>query len=306
LRLNQIFNIHNQPTKFSIMSLKSNVRKLFTLFAMAVFVTSGIVSCTPPKPAKVIGLQLWSVKDDMKTDAKATIAKVGAMGYQFIEAAGYGDGKFYGIEPTEFKALAEANKLTFLASHTGQGLPDSVKWAETMAWWDTCIAAHKAAGVSYIVQPWMGQEAYRSLDTLKMYCDYFNAVGEKCNAAGIRFGYHNHSEEFKDLEGVTIYDFMLKNTDPAKVMFEMDLFWITKGGKNPVDYFNAYPGRFELWHVKDKAEVGAGPMDFKPIFENAATSGVKKIVVEVEEYNFTPIESVQKSLEFLQNAEFVK
>ena len=288
------------------MSLKSNIKKSFTLFTLAVFVASGIVSCTPPKPAKVIGLQLWSVKDDMKNDAKGTIEKVGAMGYQFVEAAGYSDGKFYGIEPAEFKALAEANKLSFLASHTGQGLPDSVKWTETMAWWDTCIAAHKAAGVSYIVQPWMGQEAYRSLDTLKMYCDYFNAVGEKCNAAGIRFGYHNHSEEFKDLEGVTIYDFMLKNTDPAKVMFEMDLFWITEGGKNPVDYFNAYPGRFELWHVKDKAEVGAGPMDFKPIFENAATSGVKKFIVEVEEYNFTPIESVQKSLEFLQNAEFVK
>ena len=288
------------------MSLKSNVKKSFTLFALAVFVTIGIVSCTPPKPAKVIGLQLWSVKDDMKNDAKGTIEKVGAMGYQFVEAAGYSDGKFYGIEPAEFKALAEANKLSFLASHTGQGLPDSVKWAETMAWWDTCVAAHKAAGVTYIVQPWMGQEAYRSLDTLKMYCDYFNAVGEKCNAAGIRFGYHNHDGEFKDVEGQTIYDFMLKNTDPAKVMFEMDLFWITKGGKNPVDYFNAYPGRFELWHVKDQAEVGAGPMDFKPIFENAATSGVKKFIVEVEEYNFTPIESVQKSLEFLQNAEFVK
>jgi len=288
------------------MSLKSNVKKSFTLFTLAVFVASGIVSCTPPKPAKVIGLQLWSVKDDMKNDAKGTIEKVGAMGYQFVEAAGYGDGKFYGIEPAEFKALAEANKLSFLASHTGQGLPDSVKWAETMAWWDTCVAAHKAAGVTYIVQPWMGQEAYRSLDTLKMYCDYFNAVGEKCNAAGIRFGYHNHDGEFKDVEGQTIYDFMLKNTDPAKVMFEMDLFWITKGGKNPVDYFNAYPGRFELWHVKDQAEVGAGPMDFKPIFENAATSGVKKFIVEVEEYNFTPIESVQKSLEFLQNAEFVK
>jgi len=288
------------------MSLKSNVKKSFTLFTLAVFVASGIVSCTPPKPAKVIGLQLWSVKDDMKNDAKGTIEKVGAMGYQFVEAAGYGDGKFYGIEPAEFKVLAEANKLSFLASHTGQGLPDSVKWAETMAWWDTCVAAHKAAGVTYIVQPWMGQEAYRSLDTLKMYCDYFNAVGEKCNAAGIRFGYHNHDGEFKDVEGQTIYDFMLKNTDPAKVMFEMDLFWITKGGKNPVDYFNAYPGRFELWHVKDQAEVGAGPMDFKPIFENAATSGVKKFIVEVEEYNFTPIESVQKSLEFLQNAEFVK
>lgn len=288
------------------MNLKSNVKQSFTFLLLAVFVVGGLVSCTPPKPAKVIGLQLWSVKDDMKTDAKTTIAKVGAMGYQFIEAAGYGDGKFYGIEPAEFKALSEANKLTFLASHTGQGLPDSVKWAETMAWWDTCIAAHKAAGVSYIVQPWMGKEAYGSLDTLKMYCDYFNAVGEKCNAAGIRFGYHNHDGEFKEVEGQVIYDFMLKNTDPSKVMFEMDLFWITKGGKNPVDYFNAYPGRFELWHVKDQAEVGAGPMDFKPIFENAANSGVKKIIVEVEEYNFTPIESVQKSLEFLQNAEFVK
>jgi len=288
------------------MSLKTNVKKSLTFIALAVFVAGGIVSCTPPKPAKEVGLQLWSVKDDMKTDAKGTIEKVGAMGYQFIEAAGYGDGKFYGIEPAEFKTLVETNKMTFFASHTGQGLPDSTKWVETMAWWDTCIAAHKAAGVSYIVQPWMGKEAYASLDTLKQYCDYFNAVGEKCNAAGIRFGYHNHDGEFKDLEGQIMYDFMLQNTDPAKVMFEMDLFWITKGGKNPVDYFNAYPGRFELWHVKDQAEVGAGPMDFKPIFENAATSGMKKIIVEVEEYNFTPIESVQKSLEFLQNAEFVK
>lgn len=286
--------------------MSSNFKKSLTFIALAVFVAGGIISCTAPKPVKEVGLQLWSVKDDMKTDAKGTIGKVGAMGYQFIEAAGYGDGKFYGIEPAEFKALVEASGMTFLASHTGQGLPDSTKWAETMAWWDTCIAAHKAAGVSYIVQPWMGKEAYGSLDTLKQYCDYFNAVGEKCNAAGIRFGYHNHSEEFKSLEGEVLYDFMLKNTDPAKVMFEMDLYWITEGGKNPVDYFKAYPGRFELWHVKDKAEVGAGPMDFKPIFENAVLSGMKKYIVEVEEYNFTPVESVQKSLEFLQNAEFVK
>jgi sugar phosphate isomerase/epimerase len=242
----------------------------------------------------------------MKTDAKGTIEKVGAMGYQFVEAAGYGDGKFYGMEPADFKALCDANKLNFFASHCGQAVPDSAGWATSMAWWDTCIAAHKTAGVKYIVQPFMDKVGYESIAGIQRYCDYFNAVGEKCNAAGIRFGYHNHDGEFKEVEGQIIYDYMLKNTDPAKVMFEMDLFWITKGGKNPVDYFNAYPGRFELWHVKDQAEVGAGPMDFKPIFENAEKSGMKKIVVEVEEYNFTPIESVQKSLEFLQNAEFVK
>ena len=290
------------------MNLKSTVKKSFTLLTLAAFVVGGIVSCTPAKPAKEVGLQLWSVKEDMKTDAKGTIEKVGAMGYNFVEAAGYGDGKFYEMEPADFKALVEANGMTFFASHTGQGLPDSTKWAETMAWWDTCIAAHKTAGVSYIVQPWMGQEGYTSLAGLKQYCDYFNAVGEKCNAAGIRFGYHNHDAEFKDLEGQVIYDFMLQNTDPAKVMFQLDLYWITVGGKNPIDYFNAYPGRFELWHVKDKAEVGGKDtaIDFKPIFENAEKSGMKKFIVEVEEYNFTPIESVQKSLEFLQAAEYVK
>lgn len=289
------------------MSLKSTVKKSFTLLTLAAFVAGGIVSCTPPKPTKEVGLQLWSVKDDMKTDAKGTIEKVGAMGYSFVEAAGYGDGKFYAMEPADFKALVEANGMSFFASHTGQGLPDSTKWEETMAWWDAAIEAHKTAGVSYIVQPWMGEEGYNSLEGLKQYCDYFNAVGEKCNAAGIRFGYHNHDKEFGELEGQVIYDFMLQNTDPAKVMFQLDLYWITVGGKNPIDYFNAYPGRFELWHVKDQAEVGGKDtkIDFKPIFENAEKSGMKKFIVEVEEYNFTPIESVQKSLEFLQNAEYV-
>jgi len=290
------------------MSLKLNVRKSLTFIALAVFVSDGIVSCMPPKPAKEVGLQLWSVRDDMKTDAKGTIEKIGAMGYKLIEAAGYGDGKFYGMKPADFKSLCDANGLNFFASHCGQAVPDSAGWAASMAWWDTCIAAHKAAGVKYIIQPFMDKVGYESIAGIQRYCDYFNAVGEKCNAAGIRFGYHNHSEEYKDLEGQVIYDYMLKNTDPAKVMFEMDLYWITEGGKKPVDYFNAYPGRFELWHVKDKAELGGkdAKMDFKPIFENAEKAGMKKIVVEVEEYNMKPIESVQKSLEFLQNAEYVK
>ena len=293
------------------MRFNLNVKKSLTIVTLAVFAVGGFVSCSPKapeKPAKEVGIQLWSVRDDMQTDAKGTIEKIGAMGYSFIEAAGYGDGKFYGMEPADFKALVDTNKLVFLASHTGQAVPDSANWEKTMAWWDTAIAAHKAAGVSYIVQPFMDSVGYTTLAGVQRYCDYFNAVGEKCNAAGIRFGYHNHSNEFKELEGQIIYDYMLKNTDPSKVMFEMDLYWITEGGKNPVDYFNAYPGRFELWHVKDKAEIGGKDtkMDFKPIFENAEKAGMKKYIVEVEEYNFTPIESAQKSLEFLMKADYVK
>ncbi|MDX2432793.1 MAG: TIM barrel protein, partial [Bacteroides sp.] len=158
---------------------------------------------------KDIGLQLWSVKDDMKTDAVATVAAVGEMGYTFIETAGYADGKFYGIDPVEFKKVANENGLRFLSSHCGQALPDEDKWDETMEWWDVCIDAHAAAGVKYIVQPFMDEKGYGSLEDLQRYCDYFNAVGEKCNSRGIRFGYHNHDKEFEEVDGIVRYDYML-------------------------------------------------------------------------------------------------
>ena len=290
------------------MSLRLNVKKSLTVVMLAVFVTSGITLFAAPKKGKEVGLQLYSVRDAMKTDAKGTVEKVGAMGYKVVETAGYSDGKFYGMEPVAFKALCEANGLNFYSSHCGQAVPDKAGWDACMKWWDTCIAAHKAAGVKYIVQPFMDKVGYESIAGTQRYCDYFNAVGAKCNAAGIRFGYHNHSGEFKTVEGQIIYDYMLKNTDPKKVMFEMDLYWITEGGKNPVDYFKAYPGRFELWHVKDKRELGGSDakMDFKPIFDNAKTAGMKKFIVEVEEFNSNPIDGVKQSLEFLQNAKYVK
>lgn len=256
---------------------------------------------------KNIGLQLYSVRDSIVKDVPGTIAKVGAMGYKFVEPAGYRDGKFYGMEPAAFKALLEANKMTMLSSHTSHDAPDSTNFTETMAWWDKCIAAHSATGAKFIVQPSMGNKAYQSLKGLKAYCDYFNAVGEKCNAKGIRFGYHNHNKEFSTkLEGQTIYDYMLANTDPAKVMFEMDLYWAVVGGANPVDYFNKYPGRFELWHIKDKKEIGAsGMMDFKAIWADAAKSGMKYGIVEVEEYSFDQFTSCKKSLDFLNEADYV-
>jgi sugar phosphate isomerase/epimerase len=290
------------------MNLKFDVKRSFTVIMLAVFVAGGITSYAASKKDKQVGLQLYSIRDVINKDVKGTIEKVGAMGYKLVEAAGYNDGKLYGMEPVAFKALCEANGLNFFSSHCGQAVPDQAGWDACMAWWDKAIAAHKAAGVKYIVQPFMDKVGYESLAGTKRYCDYFNAVGEKCNAAGIRFGYHNHSGEFETVEGQVIYDYMLKNTDPKKVMFQMDLFWITEGGKNPVDYFNTYPGRFELWHVKDLRELGGADakMNFKPIFENAKKSGMKGYIVEVEEYNSNPIDGVKQSLEFLQNADYVK
>lgn len=269
---------------------------------MAVF----FQSCKPKQ--KNIGLQLYSIRDSIGKDVPGSIKKVADMGYKFVEPAGYGDGKFYGMEPADFKALCEKNGIYVLSSHTGRQLPDSTNYEETMAWWDQCIDAHVAVGAKFIVQPSMGRSAYESIEGLQQWCEYFNTIGEKCNAKGIRFGYHNHDREFTTLFGDTIlYDYMLQNTDPAKVMFQLDLYWCVEGGKNPVDYFNKYPGRFELWHIKDKEEVGAsGMMDFEAIWTARDVSGMKYGIVEVEKYNFDQFTSCRKSLEFLNAADYVK
>ena len=293
------------------MIMKKSTKTLVLFFVATAFVALVVESCKPKqasKEEKFIGLQLYSLRDAMKADVPDTVASVGQIGYKFVEAAGYGDGKFYGMAPSEFVNLCEINKLKFLGSHTGQGLPDSTNWDKTMAWWDEAIEAHSVAGVSWIVQPWMGKEGYESLEGLKKYCEYFNAVGEKCNAKGIRFGYHNHDKEFSTLiEGKPVYNWMLELTNPAYVMFQIDLYWAVVGGKDPVEYFNSYPGRFELWHIKDKQELGvSGMMNFEAIWVVKEKSGVKYGIVEVEEYNFEPAVSCQKSLDFLNNAAYVK
>ena len=261
------------------------------------------------KPAKKdIFLQLYSVRDDIKSDFNSTLTKVAAMGYTGIAAANYDNGKFYGLTPTAFKNEIEKRGMKVLSSHTGKALNDNISetnWTETWAWWDTAIAAHKAAGMKYIVTPWM--PTVKTLADLKAYCDYYNKIGEKCNAAGLRFGYHNHNFEFSKIEGETMYDFMLKNTDPAKVFFQMDVYWVVRGGQSPVDYFNKYPGRFELLHIKDNKELGqSGMVGFDAIFGNTKNAGTRYLVVEVEKYNFDPLISIQKSLNYLQNHPLVK
>jgi len=282
--------------------MKHNLRAFFIFSAGMALLNS----CNKT-PELGVGLQLYSVRDDMRTDPVATVEQVGTMGYEYVETAGYSDGKFYGMEPSEFKALVEENGMVFRGSHASRAIPDSGAWEVLMPWWDECIAAHKAAGVEYIVQPSMGGSAYKSLEGLAAYCDYFNAVGEKCNAAGITFGYHNHDREFSTLEGEVIYDYMLENTDPGKVMFQLDIYWIYEGGSDPMAYFEKYPDRFTSIHIKDEMELGeSGDIDFVAVLDRAMAIGSKYFVVEVEQYNFEPLVSVDRSFEYLQEIGFTK
>ncbi len=278
---------------------------------------------TPKVEKKDIGIQLYSVRDSIKKDFSGfaeSIKVLGEMGYTTTEAANYGDGKFYGQTPEEYKAAIEGAGLQVLSSHTGKALestnPDSIKWDDVWAWWDQCITAHKAAGMKYIVTPSMPTP--ETLEGLKVYCDYYNQIGEKCKAQGMKFGYHNHAFELEKVyefkvEGeenhkkVKMYDYMVENTNPDLVFFEMDVYWVVRGGQSPVEYFEKYPNRFELLHIKDHKELGqSGMVGFDAIFNNIEKSGAKHIIVEVERYNFSPFESVKRSLDYLLACPLVK
>lgn len=257
---------------------------------------------------KDIYVQLYSVRDDIRADYDATIAAVAEMGYTGVEAAGYNEGQFYGMSPADFKKSIEDAGMEVLSSHTSRPLADNpaeTNWEETWAWWDTAIQAHKDAGMKYIVAPWMPTPA--TLVDLQAYCDYYNQIGERCNAAGMRFGYHNHNFEFTEIEGELMYDYMLENTDPDKVFFQMDVYWVIEGGQTPVAYFSKYPGRFELLHIKYETEIGkSGKVDFENIFNNVDESGAKYMIVEVERYTGTPLEGVKESYDYLNNAAYYK
>ena len=287
---------------------------LYTLLLSATFL---LMSCAQPKEnneatsetGKNIYIQLYSVRDAIRADFDATIAEVAEAGYTGVEAAGYSNGEFYGMSPEEFKAAIERVGMEVLSSHTSRALEANIEetnWDDVWAWWDTTIDAHKRAGMKYIVAPWMPTPT--TLEDLQQYCDYYNKIGEKCNAAGLKFGYHNHAFEYNEIEGELMYDYMLENTDADKVFFQMDVYWTTQGGHTPMAYFNKYPNRFKLLHIKDEKELGGqdSVMDFDALFQNLDNAGVEYLIVEVEKYNFDPLESVKMSLDFLLENEYVK
>lgn len=261
-------------------------------------------------------VQLYSVRDLIgkpelyaknHVDVLKTIAE---MGYTGVEAASYRDGLFYGVTPEQFKSDVEAAGMEVVSSHTNRKLTAeelaSGDLTEALAWWDAAIPAHVAAGMRYVVCPSMNIP--ETLEGLKVYCDYFNEIGRKCKDAGMKFGFHNHAREFKKVEDQVVIDYMLQNTDPELVFFQMDVYWAVYGNASPVEYFEKYPGRWILLHIKDKKEIGqSGMVGFDAVFSNAETAGMVEYVVEVEGCrNEKALDGVRVSAEYLKNAPFVQ
>ena len=235
-------------------------------------------------PRKKMNVQLYSLRSLIGTPERFAqnhgyvLSRLAQMGFTGAEAASYDNGKFSGMEPAEFrKALNDAG-LEFVSSHTSRTLSkdelSSGDFSEALKWWDSCIAAHKAAGVPYLVMSYSQQLS--SETELKTMAAYLDAIGKKCREAGIRFGYHSHSHEFRKVGDTTMMDWFIAHTAPENVFFEMDVYWAVVGGVSPVEYMKKYPNRFELLHIKDKYEIGqSGMVGFEPIFKNVGISGTR-------------------------------
>lgn len=260
------------------------------------------------KPKKRIGLQLYSLREMVKDEGIQPVLEAAAkMGYTHVETAGYDDGKIYGLDPADFKKRLEDLGMRCTSGHLGQSITKDNK-AEVMAWWDRAIEAYNRVGAKYMVQPSISIDKDTTVDDMKMYCDYFNAVGYKTAAASMAFGYHNHAFEFEHtFDGKTAYDFMLDNVSKQHVFFQMDVYWVMMGGHDPAQYLKERPSQFKTIHIKDEKEIGAsGKMDFKAIFDQMKANNVKDWYVEVEHYtNNDPVTSVQESYDYLAKADFV-
>jgi sugar phosphate isomerase/epimerase len=244
------------------------------------------------------GLILYTVRGEMESDPEGTLDAVASIGYNWLEAADYSDGFFYNLKPAEFRRMIESRGMSLVSSHNGMNDGN----------YERIIGDAAEAGLMYVVVPSLPRSAFESVDSLKRTAEFLNRAGEKCLELGMKAGFHNHTIEFAPVEGVVPLDVLIENTDPGLVCFELDLAWATSGGASPVEYFNRYPGRFELWHIKDlsadkkDATLGEGIIDFSPIFDTKKISGLKYFFVEQDDCTtHTPLESIEISRNFLLN-----
>jgi sugar phosphate isomerase/epimerase len=265
-------------------------------------------------PKREMAVQLYSARQLIGTpelfakNHEYVLTRLAQMGYTGVEAASYEDGKFSGLEPVEFRKAINAAGLDLISSHTTRILsPEEFETGDFTAalqWWDECIEAHKKAGIPRLVMSWA--QKLSTEKELKVMAEYLNAIGQRCNEAGIRFGYHNHDHEFHKVGDTTMMDYFIINTDPEKVFIEMDVYWAVVGGAAPVEYMQKYPGRFEVLHIKDKREIGqSGMVGFEPIFRNFGNAGTTAFVVEMEEAS-TPniLRGLRESALYLRNSKY--
>ena len=297
------------------MTTRRSFLQKVSLAGAAAFLSPSIITNALAQPAKIskIGIGLFTLREQLTADVKATIAHVAKIGYNQVETYYGYPGKyevkgFWGLEAKDFKALLGANNLSspsghynvteFLSSGDDKILKSHIETAATV-------------GQKYFVVPALPTDIRTNgtLDDYKRMAAYFNQAAELCQKSGIKLAYHNHNFEFKDQgNGVTGYEILLKETDAKLVGFELDIFWAVNAGLDPVEMFKKNPGRYKMFHVKDMdkadkavfTEVGSGKIDFKSIFANSKLAGVDYIFTEQDLIKKEPFESITESYNYIK------
>jgi len=255
-----------------------------------------------------IGLQLYTVRDHLAKDLSGTLAKVDEIGYREVEV---GDFNYYGKKPAELRAILSEYGLKAISTHyTEYQLKSDLQ---------KHLADAKECGITYVGLASLDDKDRKSLDAIKRDAEWFNKLGEAIDRAGCHFHYHGHNFDYATLDGgAVIYDELIRRTDAKTVNFQLDCFWCVRAGKDPVDYFDRFPGRFPQLHIKDLkpgyppttgedfrkgafTEVGQGVIDWKRIFQAAPKGGLKHFYVEQDECDRDSLESAKISYTYLHN-----
>src|SRR5690242_15532016 len=243
-----------------------------TLFSSEIFAAK--------KANEIVGIQLYSVRDDMSKDPQGTLKQISGLGYKYVEHANYINRKFYGYSPTDFKKLLNDLGLQMKSGHTvmGKDAWDESKNDFTDAWKYTVEDA-ATVGQQFVISPWLDASLRKNADDLKKFMDVFNKSGELCKKHGMRFGYHNHDFEFSEkLDGVTLYDLIMKNTNPSVVIHQLDIGNLYNGGANAMEVLKQHSDRFASMHVKDEIKATSGNERYESTVLGHGIVGVKAVI----------------------------
>lgn len=274
----------------------------------------GLYSCGISRSSgykKPLAIQLYTIRDAVSDDLEKALEKLAALGFTALEIYGY-NGSFFGKSRTEFQAVLKNTGFKVISSHHTTGMMDKSKGTLLNAW-EQAVDDLNFIGSKYMVCSYLFPEE-RTIGNFKKLPELLEKSGKVTKSSGIQFAYHNHDFEFEKWDNtINTYDFILENTSPDIVKMELDLYWISKAGLDPLDYFEKYPGRFPLWHVKDMqkntrdfTEVGNGTIDFKRIFEAGKKAGLKHWFLEQDSSDKDIFESIAISKEYIRNHDFFR
>ena len=234
-----------------------------------------------------IGIQLYSVKDELAKDFEGTLKKLSDIGYSSVEPYGFNGEKFFNRTMKDLSNLVKDMGMTISGTHTGSGILPKDTNAKEWDFWKKCSASIKSGGGKWAVQA--GFPGAKSLDDLKRITEHYNRVGEVCKKGGVKFAVHNHHAELDKIEGEVILDFLIKNTDPKLVFFQLDMGHTVNGRGDCLHYLRDFPGRIALWHASDfdaasrkYTDIGKGSVPYADMFELAKSSGLEQLIVEQE------------------------